>query len=97
MQTKLQEINPILMSQYNAMLQIGTEDSTEKVKSDIMQFFSIGTIAEAKALFKKLFPNCDGKSHFRIQGVEISICEKENMFRLCADFGKEYFGFDFDK
>ncbi|MCQ2744146.1 MAG: hypothetical protein MJ230_05050, partial [bacterium] len=67
MQTKLQEINPILMSQYNAMLQIGTEDSTEKVKSDIMQFFSIGTIAEAKALFKKLFPNCDGKSHFRMQ------------------------------
>lgn len=97
MTMKTQEINPVLMSQYNAMLQLTEEDSTEKIKSDIMQFFSAGTIAEAKKLFKKIFPNCEGKSHFRIQGVEVSVCEKEKMFRLCADFGKEYFGFDFDK
>ena len=90
MNYKIREVNPILMSQYNAVLQLATTDTTNVVKEKINQFESVSNIQEAKSLFRKLFPNQEGKQSFFIDGVEINVLDKEDLFKISADTTDDY-------
>ena len=90
------KLNPILMAQYNAVLQLSTVESTDNVMKNFKQFDNVSNIAEAKSLFEELFPNQDGKQAFFIDGVEINIFIKEGLFRISADTPEEYFLYEYN-
>jgi len=97
MNYKIKEINPILLSQYNAILQLSVNESTNSVKEKFQQFENVENIFEANALFKKLFSEQEGKQIFFIDGVEINICRNEDLFRISADTSDEFILYEFNK
>lgn len=90
------KINPILMAQYNAILQLSTTESTNNIKEKILQFEEINNIKEAKLLFKELFPDQEGKQTFFIDGVEINVCIENELFRISTDTTDEFFLYEYN-
>lgn len=94
---KTKELNPILMAQYNAMRELTEFENNDDLKSSFSRFRKVNCIADAKKLLKELFPENEGKSAFSINGVEIFVCIKQGLFRICADFSDEFVCYEFNK
>lgn len=92
---KQKELNPILMSQYNAMRELTEFENNDNLKSLFSRFSEVYYIADAKRLLKELFPESEGKSAFSINGVEIKIVSKDDIFCISADFDNEHIAYLF--
>lgn len=97
MSYKTKDINPILMSQYNAMLKLTEFEDKSEIKDKLAKFIDATCINDAKKVLKEIFPQSEGKSAFIIDGVEFFVCIKDNLFRICADFGDEFICHEFNK
>lgn len=97
MNFKEQTLNPILMSQYSAMLSMVELNSMDDIKNTFLKFNKASNIVEAKTILKENFPESEGKTSFMIQGVKITICDKKALFRICADFLDEFICYEFNR
>ena len=57
---KIKELNPLLMTQYNAMRELTEFENNDDLKSSFLRFREVNCIADAKKLLKELFPESDG-------------------------------------
>ena len=91
------KLNPILMAQYNAMRELTEFEDNDNLKDLFSKFSNATCIKDAKEILKENFPQSQGKSAFSVNGAEIFVCIKQDLFRICADFSDEFVCYEFNK